>query len=58
LKNNKIVEQYYLPYKKSNETLGQVIKRVDDEICDDRFKHICNRDIFIGEDHNGCSRLD
>ena len=58
LKNNKIIEQYYLPHKKLNETLRQAIQRVDDEISDARFKHICNRDIFIGEDRDGCSRLD
>lgn len=58
MKNENIVERYYLPYRKSGESIGQVIKRVDNEISEARFKHICNRDIFIGEDPNGGSRLD
>lgn len=55
---NNILKRYYSPFKKKDETLTQTIQRVDSEIIDQRFKHLCNRDIFTLEDVNGNSRLD
>ena len=55
---NKIIDRYYKPFKKPEETLGQTIQRVDKKIVDDRFKYLCNRDIIIFEDLDGNTRVD
>ena len=55
---NKIIERYYKPFKKPEETLGQTIQRVDKQIVDQRFKYLCNRDIIIFEDLDGNTRVD
>ena len=55
---NKIIERYYKPFKKPEETLGQTIQRVDEQIVEQRFKYLCNRDIIIYEEFNGNARLD
>jgi hypothetical protein len=55
---NKIIDRYYKPFKKPEETLGQTIQRVDKQIVDQRFKYLCNRDIIIFEDFDGSTRLD
>tara|TARA_R110002074_G_scaffold272495_2_gene444163 strand:- start:10 stop:192 length:183 start_codon:yes stop_codon:yes gene_type:complete len=55
---NQIIEKYYVPFKKEEETLKQTIHRVDNLIAEERFKHICNRDIITKEGFNGSKRLD
>jgi len=55
---NKIIDRYYKPFKKPEETLGQTIQRVDKLIVDERFKYLCNRDIITYEDFNGNTRVD
>lgn len=56
--HNNIIEKYYIPFKKKEETLDQTVKRIDDKIINDRFKYICNRDIVSIEDFDGNKRMD
>ena len=56
--HNNIIEKYYIPFKKEEETLDQTVKRIDDKIINDRFKYICNRDIISIEDFDGNKRMD
>lgn len=56
--HNNIIEKYYIPFKKKEETLDQTVKRIDDKIINDRFKYICNRDIISIEDFDGNKRMD
>jgi hypothetical protein len=56
--HNNIIEKYYIPFKKEEETLDQTVKRIDDKIINDRFKYICNRDIVTIEDFDGSKSLD
>ena len=56
--HNNIIEKYYIPFKKEEETLDQTVKRIDDKIINDRFKYICNRDIVSIEDFDGNKRMD
>ena len=55
---NQIIEKYYVPFKKEEETLKQTIHRVDNLIAEEGFKHICNRDIITKEGFNGSKSLD
>ena len=56
--HNNIIEKYYIPFKKKEETLDQTVKRIDNKIINDRFKYICNRDIISIEDFDGNKRMD
>jgi hypothetical protein len=56
--HNNIIEKYYIPFKKEEETLDQTVKRIDNKIINDRFKYICNRDIISIEDFDGNKRMD
>jgi len=55
---NEIYKKYYLPYKKEKETKKELIQRIDRKIIEDRFNHICNRDILIFEEKDGFSNMD
>ncbi len=57
MKDN-ILEKYYLPHQRSDETLNQAIERIDYEIIDSRFKHLTTRDILIAGVLDGSQRLD
>ena len=43
---NNIIQKYYLPYKKKNESIEDTIKRVDQKLIEDNFNYLADRDIF------------
>ena len=45
-KLNNIIQKYYLPYKKKNESIEDTIKRVDQKLIEDNFNYLADRDTF------------
>ena len=51
-KLNNIIQKYYLPYKKKNESIEDTIKRVDQNLIEDNFNYLTDRDTFKPDTDN------
>lgn len=49
---NSIIQKYYLPYKRKNESIEQTIKRVDQKLIQESFNYLTDRDTFKPERFN------
>jgi hypothetical protein len=46
---NNIIQKYYLPHKRKNESIEDTIKRVDRNLIKESFNYLTDRDTFKPE---------